>query len=52
MIHDRQSVQISQKQDEHNIYAVMKTMCPPGYQHNLVWFGSLVPALCNRKSCA
>ena len=21
-------------QDEHNIYAIMKTMCPPGYHHN------------------
>ena len=34
MIHDTQSAQISQKQDEHNIYVIMKTMCPPGYQHN------------------
>ena len=23
-----------QKQDEHNIYVIMKTMCPPGYHHN------------------
>ena len=29
-----QNAQISQKQDERNIYAVMKTMCPPGYHHN------------------
>ena len=28
------SVKISQKQDECNIYAIMKTMCPPGYHHN------------------
>ena len=38
MIHDTQSAQISQKQDERNIYiyiyAIMKTMCPPGYHHN------------------
>ena len=34
MIHDTQSVQISQKQDERNIYVIMKTMCPPGYHHN------------------
>ena len=35
MIHDTQSAQISQKQDEHNIYVIMKTMCPPGYHHNI-----------------
>ena len=29
-----QSAQISQKQDEHNLYAITKTMCPPGYHHN------------------
>ena len=34
MIHDTQSAQISQKQDERNIYAIMKTMCPTGYHHN------------------
>ena len=34
MIHDTQSAQISQKQDVQNIYAIMKTMCPPGYHHN------------------
>ena len=28
------SAQISQKQDERNIYVIMKTMCPPGYHHN------------------
>ena len=25
---------ISHKQDGHNIYAIMKTVCPPGYHHN------------------
>ena len=34
MIHDTQRAQISQKQDERNIYVIMKTMCPPGYHHN------------------
>ena len=34
MIHDTQSAQILQKQDERNIYIIMKTMCPPGYHHN------------------
>ena len=34
MIHDTQSGQISQEQDERNLYAVMKIMCPPGYHHN------------------
>ena len=34
MIHDTQSAQISQKQDRRNIYAIMKTMCPPGYHYN------------------
>ena len=34
MIHDTQSAQISQKQDGRNIYATMKTICPPGYHHN------------------
>ena len=34
MIHDTQSAQISQKQDERNIYVIMKTMCHPGYHHN------------------
>ena len=33
-IHDTQSAQILQKQDEHNTYAIMKTMCPPGYYQN------------------
>ena len=34
MIHDTQSAEISQKQDECNINVIMKTMCPPGYHHN------------------
>ena len=32
--YDTQSAQILQKQDGHNIYAIMKTMCPPSYHHN------------------
>ena len=34
MIHDTQRAQISQKQDKWNLYAIMKTMFPPGYHHN------------------
>ena len=34
MIHDTQSAQILQKQDEHNVYVIMKTICPPDYHHN------------------
>ena len=34
MIQDTQSYEISQKQDGHNIYVIMKAMCPPGYHHN------------------
>ena len=34
MIHGTQSAQISQKQGGRNIYAIIKTMCPPGYHHN------------------
>ena len=34
MIHDKQSAQISEKQDDRNIYAIMKTMCSHGYHHN------------------
>ena len=34
MIHDTLSAQISQKEDERNIDAIMKTMCSPGYAHN------------------
>ena len=56
MIHDTQSAQISQKQDERNIYAIMKTMCPPGYHHNgFVATYALVHmmyGLMNRTSCA
>ena len=29
MIHDTQSGQMSQKQDECNVYAIIKTICPP-----------------------
>ena len=32
------TAQISQKQDEHNIYVIMKTMCPPGYLYILIYF--------------
>ena len=31
------SAQISQKQDEHNIYVIMKTMCLPGYHHLYIY---------------
>ena len=34
MIHNTKSAQISQKQDVHNIYVIMKTMCHSGYHHN------------------
>ena len=34
MIYDKRSAQISQKQDERNIYVIMKTMCSLGYHHN------------------
>ena len=34
VMHDTQSAQISQKQDERNICVIMKTMCPPVYHHN------------------
>ena len=34
MIHNTQGAQISQKQDDYNIYAIMKTMCPPGNHRN------------------
>ena len=34
VIHDTQSAQISQKQDEHNIYVIMKTICRPRCHHN------------------
>ena len=34
MIHDTQSALISQKQDGHNIYTIMKTIYPPSYHHS------------------
>ena len=34
MIHDTQSAQISQNQNEYNIYAIMKTMYRLGYHYN------------------
>ena len=34
MIRDTQSTQISQKQDERNIYAIMKAMCLTVYRQN------------------
>ena len=34
MTYNTQSAQISQKEDEHYINVIMKTMCPPCYQHN------------------
>ena len=47
MIHDTQSAQILQKQDERNIYLIMKTMCPPGYHYNgFVATHALVYELC------
>ena len=33
MIRDTQSAQILKKQDGRNIYAIMKTMCPPSYDY-------------------
>ena len=33
MVNEAQGAQILQKQDGRNIYAIMKTMCPPGYHH-------------------
>ena len=32
--HDTQSAQISQKQVGRNTYAIIKTICPPGYHHS------------------
>ena len=34
MIHETPNAQISQKQDERNIYVIMKRMCPRDYHHN------------------
>ena len=33
-MHNSQSAQISMKQDGHNIYVIVKTMCPPSHHHN------------------
>ena len=33
-IHDTQRAQMAQKQDEHNIYVIMKTMCSLVYYDN------------------
>ena len=66
MIHDTQSAQISLKQDERNIYVIMKKMYPPGYHHNgfvathalgHMMYGYTLSTLCvvdhfNRTSCA
>ena len=64
MIHDTHSAQISQKQDERNLYAIMKTMA---YHHNgfvatnyIMLLAELVghslvlslSAMYNRTSCA
>ena len=70
------SAQISQNQDEHNIYVIMKrymllclsyfceiwALCVSWITYDHLWytsclacwalFGSLVPAICNRTSCA
>ena len=29
--------QISKKQDGHNTYVIIKTMCSPGYHHMALW---------------
>ena len=39
MIYDTHRVlknehKIKMLKDEHNIYTIIKTMCPPGYRHN------------------
>ena len=62
MIHNIQSAQISQKQDGHSIYVIMKMMWPPRSHNGFAWqlmyldcwalFGSLVLAMCNRTSCS
>ena len=47
MIHDdTQSAQISQKQDEGNLYAIMKTMCPPGCHSGFVASHALGQMIC------
>ena len=40
MIHETQSAQISQKQDDRSIYAITKPMCPPGYHLHGLHFGT------------
>ena len=35
VIHNTRSSSISQKQDGHNLYVIMKILCPPGYHHNV-----------------
>ena len=52
MIHDTHRAQISGKQDERNIYEIMKTMCPPGYHHNGFVATDALGHMMNRKSCA
>ena len=47
MIHNTQSAQISQKQDERNLHAIMKTMCPPGYQNGFVATHALGHVMCS-----
>ena len=51
-VHDTQSAQISQKQDEPNIYEIMKTMCPPGYHHNGFVATHALGHMMYRTSCA
>ena len=37
MTHDAECSNLK-KQDERNIYEILKTMCPPGYHHNsCIW---------------
>ena len=43
MIHDTESAQTLPKQDGRNIYVIMKTMCPLGYQHMMYGYTLLVP---------
>ena len=52
MIHDTQSAQILQKQDEPNMHATLKTMCPPGYQHNGFVVTHVFRHMMYRTSCA
>ena len=53
MSHDtQQSAQISQKQDGRNIYAIMKTVRPPGYYHNGLVATHALGDMMSRTSCA